>query len=197
MTLAEAIAGEPELRQQRDADENVGQLIAIALQLEGLYRHASTHAAGVVIGDRPLDQLVALYRDPRSEMPATQFNMKWVEIAGLVKFDFLGLKTLSVLSRAVELVSATRGVNLDLAGLPLDDPKTFELLSRGDTIGVFQLEGAGMRDTLKKLRPDRFEDIIALVSLHGRGRWPISPNTSPVSMARKTSITCTPSWSRC
>ena len=173
MTLAEAIEGEPELRQQRDADENVGQLIAIALQLEGLYRHASTHAAGVVIGDRPLDQLVALYRDPRSEMPATQFNMKWVEIAGLVKFDFLGLKTLSVLSRAVDLVSATRGVILDLAGLPLDDPKTFELLSRGDTIGVFQLEGAGMRDT-KKLRPDRFEDIIALVCCIGRGRWPIS-----------------------
>ncbi|MEC8005601.1 MAG: DNA polymerase III subunit alpha [Pseudomonadota bacterium] len=169
VTLAEAIAGEPELRQQRDADENVGQLIAIALQLEGLYRHASTHAAGVVIGDRPLDQLVALYRDQRSEMPATQFNMKWVEIAGLVKFDFLGLKTLSVLSRAVELVSATRGVSLDLAGLPLDDPKTFELLSRGDTIGVFQLEGAGMRDTLKKLRPDRFEDIIALVSLYRPG----------------------------
>lgn len=169
VTLAEAVAGEPELQQQRDNDETVGQLIATSLKLEGLYRHASTHAAGVVIGDRPLDQLVALYRDPRSEMPATQFNMKWVEEAGLVKFDFLGLKTLSVLSRAVALIHETCGVEIDLAGLPLDDSATFDLLGRGDTVGVFQLEGAGMRDTLKKLRPDRFEDIIALVSLYRPG----------------------------
>lgn len=169
VTLEEAMAAEPELRQQRDADETVGLLISTALKLEGLYRHASTHAAGVVIGDRPLDQLVALYRDPRSEMPATQFNMKWIEEAGLVKFDFLGLKTLSVLSRAVEMIQKTRDVAIDLATLPLDDDATFELLGRGDTVGVFQLEGAGMRDTLKKMRPDRFEDIIALVSLYRPG----------------------------
>src|SRR5206468_79662 len=120
VSLEQAIAGEPLLQQQRDADETVARLIAIALKLEGLYRHASTHAAGVVIGDRPLSELVPLYRDPRSDMPVTQFNMKWVELAGLVKFDFLGLKTLTVLARTLDLLEA-RGVTLDLANLPLDD----------------------------------------------------------------------------
>src|SRR6266851_776274 len=153
---------------QRDSDETVARLLTIALKLEGLYRHASTHAAGVVIGDRPLAELVPLYRDPRSDMPATQFNMKWVELAGLVKFDFLGLKTLTVLARCSDLLAA-RGITLDLASLPLDDRASFELLSRGDTVGVFQVEGAGVRDMLKKLRPDRFEDIIAVVSLYRPG----------------------------
>src|SRR5579863_7335268 len=168
VSLDKAIAGEPQLQQARDSDETLARLIRIALKLEGLYRHASTHAAGVVIGDRPLAELVPLYRDPRSDLPATQFNMKWVEPAGLVKFDFLGLKTLTVLARALDLLRA-RGVDLDLAGLPLDDPKTFELLTRADTVGVFQVEGAGVRDMLKKLRPDRFEDIIAVVSLYRPG----------------------------
>ncbi len=168
VSLEQAIAGEPQLQQQRDSDEAVARLIEIALRLEGLYRHASTHAAGVVIGDRPLSDLVPLYRDPRSDMPVTQFNMKWVELAGLVKFDFLGLKTLTVLARCLELL-ARRGVALDLAELPLDNRPTFDLLSRGDTVGVFQVEGAGVRDMLKKLRPDRFEDIIAVVSLYRPG----------------------------
>jgi DNA polymerase-3 subunit alpha len=168
VTLEKALAGEPVLQQARDGDEAVTRLIEIALKLEGLYRHASTHAAGVVIGDRPLAELVPLYRDPRSEMPATQFSMKWVELAGLVKFDFLGLKTLTVLARAGELLAA-RGVNLDLSALPLDDRATYDLLARGDTAGVFQLEGAGVRDMLKRLRPDRFEDIIAVVSLYRPG----------------------------
>src|SRR5579864_5546801 len=168
VTLAKAIAGEPQLQQQRDSDETVGRLMTIALKLEGLYRHASTHAAGVVIGDRPLAELVPLYRDPRSDLPATQFNMKWVELAGLVKFDFLGLKTLTVLSTCVTLLEQ-RGIALDLANLPLDDGATYQLLARGDTVGVFQLEGAGVRDMLKKLRPDRFEDIIAVVSLYRPG----------------------------
>jgi DNA polymerase-3 subunit alpha len=168
ITLDKAIAAEPVLQQQRDSDESVARLMRIALKLEGLYRHASTHAAGVVIGDRPLAELVPLYRDPRSDMPATQFNMKWVEPAGLVKFDFLGLKTLTVLARCTELLSA-RGVNLDLSNLPLDDRPTFDLLTRADTVGVFQVEGAGVRDMLKKLRPDRFEDIIAVVSLYRPG----------------------------
>jgi DNA polymerase III subunit alpha len=168
ITLDKAIAAEPVLQQARDSDEQVARLMRIALKLEGLYRHASTHAAGVVIGDRPLAELVPLYRDPRSDMPATQFNMKWVEPAGLVKFDFLGLKTLTVLARCSELL-AGRGVNLDLSNLPLDDPKTFDLLTRADTVGVFQVEGAGVRDMLKKLRPDRFEDIIAVVSLYRPG----------------------------
>ncbi|MFZ2005092.1 MAG: DNA polymerase III subunit alpha, partial [Stellaceae bacterium] len=168
ITLDKAIAAEPLLQQMRDGDETIARLMRIALKLEGLYRHASTHAAGVVIGDRPLAELVPLYRDPRSDMPATQFNMKWVEPAGLVKFDFLGLKTLTVLARCNELLAA-RGVNLDLTNLPLDDPKTFDLLTRADTVGVFQVEGAGVRDMLKKLRPDRFEDIIAVVSLYRPG----------------------------
>jgi DNA polymerase III subunit alpha len=168
VTLEQAIAGEPALQQQRDADESVARLITIALKLEGLYRHASTHAAGVVIGDRPLSELVPLYRDPRSDIPVTQFNMKWVELAGLVKFDFLGLKTLTVLARTRELL-ATRGVELDLANLPLDDPGAYELLARGDTVGVFQVEGAGVRDMLRKLRPDRFEDIIAANALYRPG----------------------------
>jgi DNA polymerase III subunit alpha len=168
VTLEEAIAGEPLLQQQRDSDESVARLITIALKLEGLYRHASTHAAGVVIGDRPLTELVPLYRDPRSDIPVTQFNMKWVELAGLVKFDFLGLKTLTVLARTRDLLAA-RGVELDLSTLPLDDPAAYELLARGDTVGVFQVEGAGVRDMLRKLRPDRFEDIIAANALYRPG----------------------------
>ncbi len=168
VSLGQAIAGEPLLQQQRDGDETVARLIEIALKLEGLYRHASTHAAGVVIGDRPLCELVPLYRDPRSDIPVTQFNMKWVELAGLVKFDFLGLKTLTVLTHANALLAA-REVQLDLSNLPLDDRPALELLSRGDTVGVFQCESAGVRDTLKKLRPERFEDVIALVALYRPG----------------------------
>ena len=112
------------------------------MKLEGLYRHASTHAAGIVIGDRPLSELVPLYRDPRSDMPVTQFNMKWVEQAGLVKFDFLGLKTLTVLDTAVKLIRR-RGIEIDLATIPLDDAETYEMLARGETVGVFQVESAG------------------------------------------------------
>ncbi|HEX6442935.1 MAG TPA: DNA polymerase III subunit alpha [Stellaceae bacterium] len=168
VSLEKAIAAEPQLQQQRDADESVARLIETALRLEGLYRHASTHAAGVVIGDRSLSELVPLYRDPRSDMPVTQFNMKWVELAGLVKFDFLGLKTLTVLVRCLDLLHA-RGVALDLANLPLDDRPTFAMLSRGDTVGVFQLESSGMRDYLRKLQPDRFEDIVAMNALYRPG----------------------------
>jgi len=175
VTLDQAIAGEPLLQQYRDEDEQVGRLITIALKLEGLYRHASTHAAGVVIGDRPLSELVPLYRDPRSDMPVTQFNMKWVELAGLVKFDFLGLKTLDVLEKTVELISA-RGVDLDLTRLPLDDERTYALIARGDTSGVFQLESNGMRDSLRKLKPNRFEDIIAMNALYRPGPMDSIPN---------------------
>jgi DNA polymerase-3 subunit alpha len=167
-TLAQAIDIEPRLREARDTDETVRQMLKIGLRLEGLYRHASTHAAGVVIGDRPLEQLVPLYRDPRSDMPVTQYSMKWVEKAGLVKFDFLGLKTLTVLETAVKLLR-DRGVELDLAQIPLDDEASYELMSRGDTVGIFQLESSGMRDVLRKLKPDRFEDIIALVALYRPG----------------------------
>ncbi len=168
VTLKEAIAGEPRLQEAASSDERVKQLLEIAEKLEGLYSNASTHAAGVVIGDRPLHELVPLYRDPKSEMPATQFNMKWVEPAGLVKFDFLGLKTLTTLSTAVELVRQ-RGVEIDLSQIPIDDRKTYELLGRGETVGVFQLESAGMRKALVEMRADRFEDIIALVALYRPG----------------------------
>ena len=143
-------------------------LFNFARRLEGLYRHASTHAAGVVIGDRPLEELVPLYRDPRSDMPVTGFNMKYVESAGLVKFDFLGLKTLTVLAKAVELIGL-RGIPVNLSHLPLDDAPTFDLLARGETTGVFQLESAGMRDILRKMKPDTFEDIIAIVALYRPG----------------------------
>ncbi|WP_420348322.1 DNA polymerase III subunit alpha [Pelagibius sp.] len=168
VTLQQAIDGEPQLQEMRRDDEAVDRLITIALRLEGLYRHASTHAAGVVIGDRPLDKLVPLYRDPRSDMPVTQFNMKYVEQAGLVKFDFLGLKTLTVLVRACGLLER-RGTAVDLAHIPLDDPKTFEMMSRGDTVGVFQFESSGMRSLLREARVDTFEDIIALVALYRPG----------------------------
>ena len=168
VTLAEALETEPRLKEQQKDDEAVAALLEKALKLEGLYRHASTHAAGVVIGDRPLDELVPLYRDPRSDMPATQFNMKWVEPAGLVKFDFLGLKTLTVIDRAVSFIRA-RGVDIELETMPLDDAKTFEMLGEGNAVGVFQLESAGMRSTLKSMKPDTLEDIIALVSLYRPG----------------------------
>ena len=168
VTLPQAIAGEPRLQEARDAEPLVAKLLDIGQRLEGLYRHASTHAAGVVIADRPLIDLVPLYRDPRAQLPATQFNMKWAEAAGLVKFDFLGLKTLTVIETARELL-ARRGVTLDPARLPLDDAASYALLARGDTVGVFQLEGAGMRDALRKLKPDRFEDIIAIVALYRPG----------------------------
>ena len=167
--LAEAVAGEPALRAMQDEDETVRQLIRLALKLEGLYRHASTHAAGVVIADRPLQQLAPLYRDRgSSDIPAVQFSMKWAEAAGLVKFDFLGLKTLTILEDTRKAL-AEKGVGIDLLQLPLDDEKTFDMLSRGDTVGVFQMEGAGVRDMLKKLKPSRFEDLIAVVALYRPG----------------------------
>ena len=169
VTLPEAIAGEPKLQEQIDADPMVARLVEIAQKLEGLYRHASTHAAGMVIGDRPLVELVPLTRDPKSNSPVTQFNWKLVEAAGLVKFDFLGLKTLTVLQKAVELVKRGRGIDVDLLALPLDDPKAFEILAKADTVGVFQLESTGMRESLKRLKPDRFEDIIAMVALYRPG----------------------------
>ncbi|MBK8907433.1 MAG: DNA polymerase III subunit alpha [Rhodospirillales bacterium] len=169
VSLDQAINVEPQLQTMIAEDEAVARLVGIARKLEGLYRHASTHAAGVVIGDRPLQDLIPLYRDPRSDIPVTGFNMKWVECAGLVKFDFLGLKTLTVLEGAVRLVAEGEGVRLDLSNLPLSDANTFEMLGRGDTVGVFQLESAGMQNVLRKLKPDTLEDIIAVVALYRPG----------------------------
>jgi len=168
VTLKKAIEDEPKLKEAAREEEVVARLFDISTRLEGLYRHASTHAAGIVIGDRRLDELVPLYRDPRSDMPVTQYSMKWAEAAGLVKFDFLGLKTLTVLERAVELVRR-RNIDIDLLAIPLDDARTFEMLARGETVGVFQLESMGMRKALIGMKPDRFEDIIALVALYRPG----------------------------
>ena len=179
-TLEEALDEEPKLQEARDDDEMVAQLIDKSLKLEGLYRHASTHAAGVVIGDRPLSKLVPLYQDPRSDLPATQFNMKWVEPAGLVKFDFLGLKTLTVIQKALALLKGN-GVDLDLDKVGIEDKATYELLARAETVGVFQLESTGMRESLRKLKPDRFEDIIAMVSLYRPGPM----DNIPTYIARK------------
>ncbi|MDL2407241.1 DNA polymerase III subunit alpha [Rhizobium calliandrae] len=178
--LSKAIEEEPRLQEEADKEPVVARLLDIAQKIEGLYRHASTHAAGIVIGDRPLSKLVPMYRDPRSDMPVTQFNMKWVEQAGLVKFDFLGLKTLTVLKTAVDFV-AKRGITLDLASIPLDDKTTYDMLSRGETVGVFQVESAGMRKALIGMRPDCIEDIIALVALYRPGPM----ENIPVYNARK------------
>ncbi len=166
--LPKAIEDEPRFAEEVEKEPIVGTLLEMAQKLEGLYRHASTHAAGIVIGDRPLSELVPMYRDPRSDMPVTQFNMKWVEQAGLVKFDFLGLKTLTVLKTAVTLI-ARRGIDIDLARIPLDDAETYQMLSRGETVGVFQVESAGMRKALIGMKPDCVEDIIALVALYRPG----------------------------
>jgi DNA polymerase-3 subunit alpha len=167
-TLERTLNGISEFNAEYKSQREVRHLVDLSMRLEGLPRHSSTHAAGVVIGDRPLAELVPLYRDPRSDMPVTQFDMKYVEAAGLVKFDFLGLKTLSVLKKAVELL-ADRGLDVDLDTLGWDDPEVYELLQRGDTVGVFQLESEGMRRTLSAVRPSNFGDIIALVSLYRPG----------------------------
>ncbi len=168
VTLARAIADEPRLQAARDSEPVVKRAFEIAQKLEGLHRHASTHAAGIVIGDRPLAELVPLYRDPKSGQQVTQFNMKWVEQAGLVKFDFLGLTTLSVLDTAVRMLRE-RGVDVDLSRIPLDDAKSYQILARGEAVGIFQVESQGMRRALVDMRPDRFEDIIALVALYRPG----------------------------
>ena len=167
-TLERSLGGVSELAAEYKNEPDVKRLIDLAMKLEGLPRHASTHAAGVVIGDRPLDELIPLYRDPRSDTPVTQFDMKYVEAAGLVKFDFLGLKTLSVLKEGQRLLSR-RGIELDFNGLPLDDPAVYELLKRGDTVGVFQVESEGMRRTLTAVKPTSFGDIIALNALYRPG----------------------------
>ncbi|HWU02400.1 MAG TPA: DNA polymerase III subunit alpha, partial [Novosphingobium sp.] len=167
-SLERALNGVPELHREYSNDPEVKRLIDLAMQLEGMPRNSSTHAAGVVIGDRPLAQLVPLYRDPRSDMPVTQFDMKFVEDTGLIKFDFLGLKTLSILRKAVDLLGR-RGISIDLGTLSWEDADVYALLQRGDTVGVFQLESEGMRRTLAAVKPTNFGDIIALVSLYRPG----------------------------
>ncbi|MFK5998705.1 MAG: DNA polymerase III subunit alpha [Rhodobacterales bacterium] len=168
VSITKALADEPRLREMAKAEEVVDRMLNYAGQLEGLLRNASTHAAGVVIGDRPLDELVALYKDPRSDMPATQFNMKWVEQAGLVKFDFLGLKTLTVIKGAVDFL-ALRGVEVDISAIDIEDPATYDLYASAKTVAVFQVESSGMMDALRRMKPTCIEDIVALVALYRPG----------------------------
>ncbi|GGH20810.1 DNA polymerase III, alpha subunit [Cribrihabitans marinus] len=186
VSIEKALSDEPRLREAAREEEVVDRLLTYGQQVEGLLRNASTHAAGVVIGDRPLDALVPLYQDPRSDMPATQFNMKWVEQAGLVKFDFLGLKTLTVIQNAIDLIHKSgrdlhvaqdgstiyqpfEGAENDIGQIPLDDAKTYELYSRAKTVAVFQVESSGMMDALKRMKPNCIEDIVALVALYRPG----------------------------
>ena len=186
VSIEKALADEPRLRQEAKNEEVVARLLNYGQQVEGLLRNASTHAAGVVIGDRPLDELVPLYQDPRSNMPATQFNMKWVEQAGLVKFDFLGLKTLTVIQNAVDLILksdrhlhiSANGTQLydppttamdDIAAIPLDDELSYKLYASAKTVAVFQVESSGMMDALKRMKPTCIEDIVALVALYRPG----------------------------
>lgn len=168
-SLKDSLEQVPELEEMRQNDPQVNKLFDIAMKLEGLYRHTGVHAAGVVIGDRPLDLLVPLYKDPKADMPVTQYDMKYIESTGLIKFDFLGLKTLTTIKKAVDLVKANHGIELDMSSIPLDDKDTYALLQRGDTAGVFQFESAGMKDVHKQIKPDRFEDLVAIVSLYRPG----------------------------
>jgi len=186
VSIEKALADEPRLREAARAEEVVKRLLDYGQQIEGLLRNASTHAAGVVIGDRPLDELVPLYQDPRSDMPATQFNMKWVEAAGLVKFDFLGLKTLTVIQNAVDLIrqggrhlhlapdgreiyAPPEGAVDEINAIPLDDRPSYELYSAAKTVAVFQVESTGMMDALRRMKPTCIEDIVALVALYRPG----------------------------
>ena len=183
VSIEKALADEPRLREEAKSEEVVARLLDYAQQIEGLYRNASTHAAGVVIGDRPLDELVPLYKDPRSDMPATQFNMKWVEEAGLVKFDFLGLKTLTVVQGAVNLLKE-RGIDLDIDAIPLDDQATYDLYASAKTVAVFQVESTGMMDALRRMKPTCIEDIIALVALYRPGPMENIPQYCDVKNGR-------------
>jgi DNA polymerase-3 subunit alpha len=168
ITLDQALLQEPKLRELMESDERVRSLINTAKSLEGLVRHASTHAAGVVISNKPLMEYLPLYRGQNGEI-ITQYAMGNVEKIGLIKFDFLGLKTLTVLDKAVEMVNRRGNGKIDIHRLDLGDKKTFELLGSGATTGIFQLESAGMKELLVKLRPECFDDIVALVALHRPG----------------------------
>ena len=169
VTLQKAIEMDKDLQQAIEDDTQIARLVDIGLKLEGLNRHASTHAAGIVIGDKPLQKICALYQDVDSTMPAVGYSMKYAESAGLVKFDFLGLKTLTVIAETVKLVTQTRKINIDINTISLTDKITFDMLAIGDSIGVFQIESSGMRSVLKQMKADKFEDIIALISLYRPG----------------------------
>jgi len=169
INLSQAIVQEPQLKALIEKDPKIKELVKISLALEGLTRHASTHAAGVVVTPKPLTEYLPLYVDPKLGGQVTQYPMSYVEKIGLVKFDFLGLKTLTVIENAVRIIREGKDSEFDLRLIPIDDKKTFELLSRGETTGVFQLESSGMKEYLVKLKPNCFEDLIAMVALYRPG----------------------------
>ncbi|HSW64814.1 MAG TPA: DNA polymerase III subunit alpha [Dissulfurispiraceae bacterium] len=167
-SLDHALKLEPQLKELYDNDPQVREMIDIAKRLEGLSRHASTHAAGVVIAPEPLTNYTALYKQPSEDVVTTQFDMGSVEAVGLLKFDFLGLKTLTIIDKTLQFLKQ-QGRELDISEIPLDDDKTYALLSSGESTGIFQLESAGMRDILVKMHPNVIEDLIALVALYRPG----------------------------
>jgi len=168
ITIKEAIEQEPRLRDAEKRDEKVASLVSVARVLEGLSRHMSTHAAGVVISPEPMVEYLPLCKGPKGEI-LTQYDMKYTEMTGLIKFDFLGLKTLTVIDRAIKLIESDLGTPLEIEKIPLDDPKTYDLLCKGDALGVFQLESSGMRALLTNMKPEVFSDLIALVALYRPG----------------------------
>ena len=178
VTLSQAINLDKDLQDSRDSDPDIAELLSISLQLEGMNRHVSTHAAGVVIADRPIEKITPLYKDKNSSMPAVQYSMKYAEEAGLVKFDFLGLKTLTLIADTCALITDEK---FDITTVPLDDNKTYDMLSRGDTVGVFQFDGSGMKEVIKKFKPDIIEDLVALTSLYRPGPM----DSIPSYIARK------------
>jgi DNA polymerase III subunit alpha len=180
--LEDALKQMPQLESLRKTDERVRELVEVALRLEGLARHASTHAAGVVISPQPLTEIVPLYKSTKDEI-ATQYDMNALERIGLLKMDFLGLTTLTVLDDAVRLIKENRGAAIDLPNLALDDAETYALFTRGDATGIFQFESHGMRDILRKYQPTRLEDLTALNALYRPG--PIQGGMIPDFIARK------------
>ncbi|MBI5875658.1 MAG: DNA polymerase III subunit alpha, partial [Deltaproteobacteria bacterium] len=169
ITIEDAVKQEPRLKEHIDKDARIKELIDVAKTLEGLPRHASTHAAGVVISNKPLIEYLPLYKGPKEEVVTTQYAMKDVEKIGLVKFDFLGLKTLTVIDRTIKILKDNKGTVLDIDNLKLDDADTYKLLSSGNTNGIFQLESSGIKDLLRKLKPETFEDIMSVVALYRPG----------------------------
>lgn len=186
ISIDEAIKLEPQLKEMYEKDQTVKELLDIAKRLEGLSRHASTHAAGVVIAPEPLTDFTALYKNPSESTVTTQFDMGAIESVGLLKFDFLGLKTLTVLDKAKEYIKQ-QGKEVNLSEMRLDDEATYKLLSSGETTGIFQLESDGMRDILVKMQPNRFEDLIALVALYRPG--PIGSGMIDDFIKRKKGVT--------
>jgi DNA polymerase-3 subunit alpha len=186
--IEDAIAQSPELRTAMDTDGQVKRLLATARKLEGITRHASKHAAGVVVGTRPLIEMVPLYKDPKSGDVMTQYNMNCVEQIGLIKFDFLGLKTLTLMADAERMIRRKPGFeDFDVNAIPIDDPSTYDLLCRGDTAGVFQVESSGMTDLVLKLKPTNFREIIPLVALFRPG--PLQSGMVDDYVARKRGTT--------